>query len=194
MILPRRVEARAPPFRPTGAAVKHHDSNLKTFLAHRAALVDYATPITGCRARAEDVVQDAYLRFVPRAGGGERGQSVAYLYRIVRNLALDLVRRSAMESRHQVEHSAPWLVPGGAPDPAQAVLHGSDLELVAEVLRNLPEERRLALEMYRFGGYRLKDIALRLGVSSPTVHRMIRDAMLEVTRRLEERSGVDQER
>jgi hypothetical protein len=36
---------------------------LDIFLRHRADLIDYAAPIVGCRARAEDVVQEAWLRF-----------------------------------------------------------------------------------------------------------------------------------
>jgi DNA-directed RNA polymerase specialized sigma24 family protein len=38
---------------------------LALFLAHRSALVGYATPILKCRARAEDVVQEAYIREFP---------------------------------------------------------------------------------------------------------------------------------
>jgi DNA-directed RNA polymerase specialized sigma24 family protein len=30
------------------------------YLAHRSALIDYATPILGSREAAEDIVQDAY--------------------------------------------------------------------------------------------------------------------------------------
>ncbi|MBO6753108.1 MAG: hypothetical protein JJ903_08525, partial [Spongiibacter sp.] len=45
--------------------MKYADQKLKTYMTHRAALVDYATPIIGCRARAEDIVQDAFLRYLP---------------------------------------------------------------------------------------------------------------------------------
>ena len=66
---------------------------LDLFLAHRSALIDYAQPIVGCRARAEDVVQEAYLRFAAatdreRPADDRILQPVGYLYRIVRNLAV----------------------------------------------------------------------------------------------------------
>jgi len=44
-------------------SVKHDKGKLEVYLSHRSALVDYATPILGCRARAEDVVQESYVRF-----------------------------------------------------------------------------------------------------------------------------------
>ena len=41
--------------------LKHDPAKLRLFLAHRTALIDYATPIVGDRAQAEDVVQgDVY--------------------------------------------------------------------------------------------------------------------------------------
>src|SRR3546814_1293981 len=72
---------------------EQHSRKLNLYLRHRAELIDYATPIVGDRALAEDVVQDAWLRF-SEAGSHDAKtrlirQPVGYLYRIVRNLALD---------------------------------------------------------------------------------------------------------
>ena len=39
------------------------DRTLALYLANRGALVNYANGIVGDRARAEDVVQEAFLRF-----------------------------------------------------------------------------------------------------------------------------------
>ncbi|MGU9546296.1 sigma factor, partial [Bacillus cereus] len=73
------------------------DDKLKLYLAHRAALLDYAAPIVGCRSRAEDVVQEAWLRFSRQEEDAAIRHPASYLYRIVRNLSLDLTRRSATE-------------------------------------------------------------------------------------------------
>lgn len=62
------------------------DSKLDIYLANRQALVDYVAPIVGGQAQAEDVVQDAWLRFDARDTRPVQ-RPVAYLYRIVRNLA-----------------------------------------------------------------------------------------------------------
>jgi len=40
----------------------------RLYLQYRPALIEYAAPIVGSREAAEDVVQDAYIRFVPAEG------------------------------------------------------------------------------------------------------------------------------
>ena len=98
---------------------------LDLFLAHRSALIDYAQPIVGCRARAEDVVQEAYLRFAAatdrqRAADDRILQPVGYLYRIVRNLAVDWARHLAQEDRPP--SAVIEQVASAAPSPEQAAL------------------------------------------------------------------------
>ncbi len=160
------------------------DGKLKVYLEHRAALINYATPITGSRASAEDVVQDAYFRFVPSADCPQ--QPVAYLYRTVRNLALDAVRRLSMEGRYQQEENVPWLAPAPLPQPEHTVLHQDQLQQVAAGLDALPEMARRAVEMRRLEGRSLDEIADILGISAPTAYRLIRDAMVKVAQRLDE--------
>ena len=59
--------------------------------------MNYANGILHDRAGAEDVVQEAYLRFSAAADSGQIVNPVSYLYRIVRNLALDWTRRRSVE-------------------------------------------------------------------------------------------------
>lgn len=58
------------------------------YLAHRGELLDYASKIVGDRSQAEDVVQEAYLRFDPAAAERSLSAPLSYLFRIVRNLSL----------------------------------------------------------------------------------------------------------
>jgi RNA polymerase sigma factor (sigma-70 family) len=164
---------------------------LNLFLAHRASLVDYATPIVGDRARAEDLVQEAFLRFAPpgEEPPGEIEQPLAYLYRIVRNLALDWTRRRTMEHRRQQAEPPWWAMPETPRTPEQELAHARDIDLVAAALEELPRDARIAVEMHRFGGHTLGEIADRLGVSVPTAHRLVRDALLRIARRLEARGN-----
>src|SRR3546814_2152792 len=81
---------------------EQHSRKLNLYLRHRAELIDYATPIVGDRALAEDVVQDAWLRFSEAGSHDAKTRlirpPVGYLYRIVRNLALATPRRQAAEN------------------------------------------------------------------------------------------------
>lgn len=151
------------------------------YLAHRAALVEYATPILGSRETAEDIVQEAFFKFVPATAlSGVPSQPVAYLYRIVRNLSFDFLRRRTFESRQHAEDAPDWAMPRAESSPEQKALFCDEIRAITAALAKMPMETRIAVEMHRFGGYKLEDIALHLGVSVATVHRMIRSAMVEL--------------
>lgn len=158
------------------------DEKVQLYLAHRAALVEYALPIVGDRMRAEDVVQEAFIRFAPDKA--PIGQPLGYLYRIVRNLAYDFTRRRAAERRHDGEARAWWLVPATPRTPEQELSHRQDLEQVEAVLAGLPPRMRQAVEMHRVGGHTLQEIADELGVSVNTAHRWVREAVVKLALQL----------
>lgn len=169
------------------------DPQLQPFFAHRQALLQYARSLTRDTAQAEDLVQEAFLRFAPALRGGEHSLAnpVAYLYRIVRNLAVDQIRQSGSEQRQQ-QDPATWMVPQSPPSPEQAAIHRQDIETVSVILQGMPDKMRIALEMRRFGGHTLEQIATRLQVSVPTAHRLVRDAMLRIAAALND-EGADGE-
>ena len=155
------------------------------FLAHRSTLIDYATPIVGSRDLAEDVVQDAFLKLTPANIRGDTSeQTLAYLYRIVRNLAFDLIRRRQMERRHAGNDAPYWALPGETVTPEQATVLCDEVRIATQVLASLPDEVRVAVEMHRFGEFKLEEIAGHLGISVATAHRHVRSAMLKIAVRL----------
>jgi RNA polymerase sigma-70 factor (ECF subfamily) len=109
---------------------------------------------------------------------------LAYLYRIVRNLALDFTRRRALERRSAEAEPAWWMTPETPRTPEQQALHREQLGKVEAALSALPPQTRLAVEMHRFDGHSLQEIATRLGVSVPTAHRLVRDALVRIAMRL----------
>lgn len=169
--------------------VSSADPTLALYLKHRGSLVNYANGIVRDRAGAEDVVQEAYLRF-SSASRDERliSNPVSYLYRIVRNLALDWVdRTSEMASTGQV--SALEQVAQEGPT-AEDVLHYRDeLRILADALAELPERTRIAFTMYRLEGCTLQQVGDRLGVSIVRAHQLVKDAILYAARRLDSFNG-----
>jgi RNA polymerase sigma-70 factor (ECF subfamily) len=166
--------------------VKEGEVRHGIYLTHRSALVEYATPILGSREAAEDIVQDAFIRFTPAAARiASPEQALAYLYRIVRNLAFDVIKRRKVEKR-ETDGDAPfWAVPRAEPTPEQSLLFCDQIRIVADTLSGLPIETRVAVEMYRFGGFTLEEVADHLGISVATAHRHVRSAMLKVAARLD---------
>jgi RNA polymerase sigma factor (sigma-70 family) len=161
-------------------------AQLHMFLAVRRELVTYAAKIIGDRTQAEDIVQEAWIRFTPQQSNARPAveQPVAYLYRIVRNLALDLMRTRSREHEHQAAPPV-WLLPA-ASDPADTCQHTMALERLFAALDAMPENSRRALELHRFGGCTLAEIARQLGVSLTTAHRLLREALVELAKVVDE--------
>jgi RNA polymerase sigma-70 factor (ECF subfamily) len=163
-----------------------NDRILTLYVAHRQKLVTYANGIVGDVGRAEDVVQEAYLRFRTAASGRLLDEPVGYLYRIVRNLALDARRRLTLENRHvegDVERIGAALAED-RPSPEAELIARQELERVIAAMAALPERTRIALEMHRFGGCTLKEIAAHLGISVSMAQVLVAEGVRQCQRSL----------
>lgn len=158
--------------------------NLRLFALHRGSLVDYANGIVGDRDNAEDLVQEAWLRFDQASRKALLDQPLSYLYRIVRNLALDYRRHRMRETRIVLSGIAADLVADGTPSQERAVHYKDELELVMAAMAELPERTRIALEMSRIGGCKLKEIAAFLDISVPMAHLLVVDGVQHCKHRL----------
>jgi RNA polymerase sigma factor (sigma-70 family) len=152
---------------------------LSVYADHRGDLVNYAANITGDRVAAEDIVQEAWVRLGAASRLRPLEEPLGYLYRIVRNLALDGRRRRRFEQTHFIEgvEDQVELIASDTPSPEGATASRDELRLVMEVLEGLPERMRIAVEMHRLGGVKLKDIAARLGVSVTVVHELVAEGV-----------------
>jgi RNA polymerase sigma factor (sigma-70 family) len=148
------------------------------WLSHRPRLTDMAATIVGCRASAEDIVQDAYLRASDFAARESVATPVGLLFRTVRNLALDFSRHRALERRHKAGAQAVEGSPATEPGPEAQTLRDEQVRIVERVLAELPEDCRRAFKMHRVGGYTHEEIAAALGISASMVDKHIRRAML----------------
>ena len=161
-------------------STRSYDSPLlQAFVDNRPILVKIAARITGCRSRAEDVVQDAFFRLqsAPQITSSIKAQ-LSYLFQIVRNLAIDHYRKQALEQRYSgtEEEGLNVVIHGASPETSH--INFRALENIADALGDLPSRTRYAFEMYRLHGVPQKDIAKELGVSPTLVNFMIRDALV----------------
>lgn len=146
------------------------------FITHRRALVGLAMRILGCPCRAEDVVQDAYLKVCDARATCPVRHPASYVMQVVRNLALDGYRRQQIENRvFTVEDEAMETPDRGASPEAQATARQMALGMF-ERLGALPERTRKVFEMYYFQDCTQREIAHSLGVSTTLVNFMMRDA------------------
>lgn len=162
-------------------------ADLDLFLSRRAALVGYANRIVGNRTDAEDIVQQAWLRFGERSHTTGQIEPFRYLFRIVRNLAIDEHRRRArapvpMNPADLEDTSAQA---GEATCSAEAVVTArDDLRVLQDALDELPERTRIAVELRCFRGAKLREIAVHLGISTSHAHELVADGLAHCQRRV----------
>jgi RNA polymerase sigma-70 factor, ECF subfamily len=170
-------------------------SDLATFptgdlLQHRPRLLGLAYRMLGIMEEAEDVVQEAYLRW-HQGDRGDVRSSEAWLVTVVSRLAIDRLRRAATERAGYV---GPWLpepveldasIYPAAPTPLPAPDHraelASDLSVALLVLleRLAPEERAAFLLREVFGA-EYDEIARILDRRQDAVRQMVHRARTRV--------------
>ena len=161
------------------------DPTLAIYVEHRDRLLNYANRIVRDRASAEDVVQEAWLRFsARRAEDGPIAQPLAYLYTIVRNLALNWTQRAANHGPIALPEPAMESVPADEPSVERVLYYRDELRVLQEAIAELPERTQTAFHLYKIDGCTLKQVADRLGVSVVRAHQLVKEAGLHAARRL----------
>lgn len=147
------------------------------FANHRARLCCVAVRILGSPDQADDVVQDAYLKISQVQSVFAIRQPMAYVSRVVRNLAIDRHRRCVLEAAVFTGEEEGEKVPAAWGAPEAIEINRQALDRVARALDELPARTRRAFELYRMGGHTQREVAEQLGVSTTLVNFMIRDAL-----------------
>ncbi len=158
------------------------------FVEHRPQLQRAAFKVLGNREWAQDIVQDSYVKLKEAGHAFDPRQPVAYLFQLVRNLAIDAQRRAGVEARLFVGEEDGADVPASSATPESVTVTRQDLRLVADALSTLPERTRRAFELHRLDGLTQRAIADELGVSITLVNFMIRDALTRCAEALSRKS------
>lgn len=157
------------------------DQLLAVYLERRPALVRSFAARTGSRERAEDVVQDLYVRLqsLTEVAAAEVQNPVAFLYRIGGNLVLDGVR----QGKRTAARDKAWTEEGGEivggvsiadqPSPEDAAWARLKLDQVSRALEDVAPRARQAFRLHRIDGLTHAQIAERLGVSTSSVEKYL---------------------
>ncbi|WP_294281463.1 sigma-70 family RNA polymerase sigma factor [uncultured Sphingomonas sp.] len=152
---------------------------LALFSHQRSRLIVEAARMTGDRASAEDVVQDAWLRLSQNARDTQIAEPVGYIRRVVRNLALDEYRQRQRRERvmsSDAGDAAETLMADTA-GVDRALMARQELALVAAELARMPPRMRRAVELHRLSGAPLREIAAELGVSVTGAHALVTEGV-----------------
>ncbi|MFG2372369.1 RNA polymerase sigma-70 factor [Streptomyces sp. NPDC048504] len=163
------------------------DTSTDAFEEHRPVLMGVAYRMLGRVADAEDVVQDAWLRW-SAADRAEVREPRAYLVRVTTRLAIDRLRQVKARGEAYV---GPWLPEpyvtdfgDTVPDTAErAVLADSVSLAVLVVLESLSPLERAVFVLREAFGYPYADIAAMLDRGEPAVRQLAGRARKHVDER-----------
>jgi len=157
-----------------------HDGEVRAFEVvfdrHATAAFSLAYRMSGRRAAAEDVVQEAFLSLwrSSRAYDPARGSVRSWVLGAVHNRAIDALRRQGSRDRLNVPDEG-IAERFSAPDRTDAEAERrEDARRVRTALDELPPEQRRVIELAYFGGFTHTEIAEMLDLPPGTVKGRMR--------------------
>ena len=167
------------------------------YTEHRSELLAHANRVLKDSAKAEEITQDALIKFMLAAPELESNDhALSYLHRTIENLCIDLFR---LEGRRpnlvviddaQAEVEAAWQVDG---DHSQAISAAEDAAIIRQALALLSPAERAALVMWEMEGRSTEEIAAELGIKESAVRHTVSRARTSLRRVLSE-LVIDEER
>jgi len=140
---------------------------------HGPALLAYARSFAADRSHAEDAVQQVFLKLL-RGETATPDAPLAYLYRAVRNTALNSRRTTKRDASFDTAER--WFSHSGGNQEAALALQSS--------LAELPDEQREVVIMRIWSGLTLDEIATATGAPLNTVASRYRYALDKLRERL----------
>jgi RNA polymerase sigma-70 factor, ECF subfamily len=131
---------------------------------------------------AEEATMDVYLQIWRQAKSYSlaRGNPSAWLLKMARSRAIDLLRRKARKKRLEESLEAACSIVASTNDPEQASLLGEEQRRAREALAQLDPEQREVIEIAYFAGLSHSEIAELLGLPLGTIKTRIRSGMMKL--------------
>ncbi len=146
------------------------------FRTHYQPLCNYAYTFLQDREEAEEIVQTTFLSvWEKKQALSIRTAVKPYLYAMVRNACLNVIKHEKIKQKHVVEEMA--LAPISHDSVSHAVA-SSELETkIQQAMEKLPEQCRLVFKLSRFEELKYAEIAEQLNISIKTVENHMGKAL-----------------
>jgi RNA polymerase sigma factor (sigma-70 family) len=167
------------------------------YTQNRSELIAHATRIVKDKAKAEEITQEALVKFILAAPELEsNAHALSYLHRAIENLCIDLFRAENRrpnlvaldEATAEVESA--WQVSG---DHSLAISAAEDAAIIRQALSLLSPAERAALVMWEVEGRSTKEIAKELGIKESAVRHTVSRARTSL-RKILSQLVVDEKR
>lgn len=188
----RRADVAPSAIRRSPVAQSAKAELLAVYFDRRPALVRFFAARTGSRDRAEDIVQDIYVRLetLSEASAQAVKSPVPFLYRIGGNLMLDAIRTG----RRTAARDQAWTDASGsavdgvsiadAPSPEDAAWARLKLDRVAAALEGVSPNARQAFRLHKIDGLTHAEVAARMGVSRSSVEKYVSGVLARLLERV----------
>src|SRR5690606_11564606 len=125
---------------------------------------------------AEEVVQSTFLLVWEKRETLEiRTSAKSYLYAMVRNACLNVLKHQKIRQRHEAEEKA---LGERSRDSLHETVAGKELEYrIQEAVEQLPEQCRMVFKLSRFEELKYSEIAEQLNISVKTVENHMGKAL-----------------
>jgi RNA polymerase sigma factor (sigma-70 family) len=160
------------------------------YTQNRSELIAHANRIVKEKAKAEEITQEALVKFMLAAPELESDtHALSYLHRTIENLCIDLFRaenrRPNLVALDEVsaEVESAWQVSG---DHSQAISAAEDAAIIRQALSLLSPAERAALVMWEVEGRSTAEIAKELGIKESAVRHTVSRARASLRKVLSE--------
>ncbi|MEX0720992.1 MAG: RNA polymerase sigma-70 factor [Balneolaceae bacterium] len=146
------------------------------FLSYYDPLCRFANQYLKSLDKSESLVQDVFVRIWEiKADWLPAGSIRSYLYKSVKNKALDYIKHQKVEQRYADEVAGYCLDYSKSPEE---ILEERDFIMaVQKAIERLPQKSRRVYKLHRQEGLKYREIAERLGVSPKTVESRMSKAL-----------------
>lgn len=146
------------------------------FKTYYQPLCNYAYSFIRNRDEAEEIVQSAFLSVWEKRDSLDIKTSLkAYLYTMVRNTSLNVIKHEKIKQRYVGEALA--FEERSHDSVAQKVLSSELEERIQHAMESLPEQCRLVFKLSRFEELKYSEIANQLNISIKTVENQMGKAL-----------------
>jgi RNA polymerase sigma-70 factor (ECF subfamily) len=153
---------------------------------HEAALLRYAASLVG-DTRAQDVVQDAFLRLCSQPVESVQDHLAAWLFTVCRNRALEIRRAERRLERLEEKDDMRESPDSG---PVAKLERAENLSRVGAAMAALPRKQREVLRLKVEAGLSYKDIAEVMNLTVGNVGFILHKAITRVRESLTEQDRV----